>query len=76
MARKTSHCLLNAALLIPYFFVEDVYFTGFSAELCSIARTNLWYYKGYLKTPLSVTLMKKLYVDMNRRNWTRFSEHK
>ena len=36
MSRQTTVCLLTAAHLIPYFFIEDVYFTGFAAVLCGI----------------------------------------
>ena len=41
MSRQASRCLYTAALKIPYFHMEDVYITGFAAEMCNIERTHV-----------------------------------
>ena len=38
MSKEAAHCLYQSALNLPYFFLEDVFVTGFAAENCRIPR--------------------------------------
>ena len=38
MSKGAAHCLYQSALNLPYFFLEDVFLTGFAAENCRIPR--------------------------------------
>ena len=40
MTRQTADCLYNAAKIIPYFFIEDIYFTGLVAAMCNVEVTH------------------------------------
>ena len=40
-SRSNVPCLYAAALLLPYFHIEDVFITGFVAENCKIPRVGV-----------------------------------
>ena len=41
MTRQTSRCLYLAVKEIPFFHLEDVYVTGFAAEMCDVPRIHV-----------------------------------
>ena len=41
---STARCLYDAAMKIPYFHLEDVFTTGFAAEMCGVPRCHM---KGF-----------------------------
>ena len=51
-SRSNLPCLYAAALVLPYFHIEDVFMTGFVAEKCKIPRVGL---HGYHPSVINYT---------------------
>ena len=51
-SRSNLPCLYAAALLLPYFHIEDVFMTGFVAEKCKIPRVG---FNGYHASVINYT---------------------
>ena len=76
MSRQTSRCLHAAAMEIPYFHMEDVYITGFAAEMCNIKRTHIPRFhnnrvtfnhaKDYIDHYVDPATMKRQFAKMAR----------
>jgi hypothetical protein len=51
MTYPAVECLLRISMDILYFHLEDVYLTGFTADVCNITRE---YVSGQLKLPMKI----------------------
>jgi hypothetical protein len=62
MTYPAVECLLRKSMDILYFHLEDVYLTGFTADVCNITRV---YVPGQLKLPMKINslVQKQTYHD-------------